>query len=549
MTDLAHDVIVVGAGVAGSALAYALAQDGRKVLLLERDLREPDRIVGELMQPGGCLMLEQLGLGDTLENMDAIDVHGYVILEGNQICNLTYPRIPAEVAPAQMLLQYKESGAPLPLARGKSFHHGRFITNLRKKCIAHPSIEVVQATVNELVIENGRAVRDGGRVAGVVATVKMAPVSTAGSAIAAELKRTDSLSSTSSSSSSSDVDSALAEPAPVAPAETEQKTEDVTTTFRAPLTIVADGCFSKFRRDVLGTQMQAPSHFVGYVLNNCDLPAPNHGHVVLADPSPILLYQIGTHDTRVLVDVPGSKMPSNGSGELTRYMLEHVAPQLPARVQASFISAVVHQRPRIMPNPYLPPRSQGDTQGLVILGDAHNMRHPLTGGGMSVALNDVVLLSGLLSRVNLPDLSDARAVSATLKTWYWRRKPLASVVNILANALYSLFSAGAHPALQRLRRATFDYLSLGGECSAAPVRLLACLSHRPLLLVRHFFQVAAYAAWHVFVREPLWALPRTLWRQTAVMVTATRVIGPLCWYELRGAPRVLAPSVVRPKVE
>lgn len=37
-------------------------QEGRKVLVLERDLSEPDRIVGELLQPGGFLKLVDLGL-------------------------------------------------------------------------------------------------------------------------------------------------------------------------------------------------------------------------------------------------------------------------------------------------------------------------------------------------------------------------------------------------------------------------------------------------------------------------------------------------------
>jgi squalene monooxygenase len=32
------------------------------VLVLERDLSEPDRIVGELLQPGGYLKLLELGL-------------------------------------------------------------------------------------------------------------------------------------------------------------------------------------------------------------------------------------------------------------------------------------------------------------------------------------------------------------------------------------------------------------------------------------------------------------------------------------------------------
>lgn len=55
------DMVIVGAGVAGSALAFNMARQGRRVLLLERDLTEPDRIVGELLQPGGLLKLKELG--------------------------------------------------------------------------------------------------------------------------------------------------------------------------------------------------------------------------------------------------------------------------------------------------------------------------------------------------------------------------------------------------------------------------------------------------------------------------------------------------------
>lgn len=42
-------------------------QDGRRVHVIERDLNEPDRIVGELLQPGGYLKLIDLGLEGMLE--------------------------------------------------------------------------------------------------------------------------------------------------------------------------------------------------------------------------------------------------------------------------------------------------------------------------------------------------------------------------------------------------------------------------------------------------------------------------------------------------
>ncbi len=45
--------------------------------------------------------------------------------------------------------------------------------------------------------------------------------------------------------------------------------------------------------------------------------------------------------------------------------------------------------------------------GVLLLGDAYNMRHPLNGGGMSVAL-DVRIWRSLLR--NIPDLSDNTAL-------------------------------------------------------------------------------------------------------------------------------------------
>jgi len=41
------------------------------VLLSERDLKQPDRIIGELLQPGGYLMLKRLGLAHCVDGIDA----------------------------------------------------------------------------------------------------------------------------------------------------------------------------------------------------------------------------------------------------------------------------------------------------------------------------------------------------------------------------------------------------------------------------------------------------------------------------------------------
>ncbi len=108
-------------------------------------------------------------------------------------------------------------------------------------------------------------------------------------------------------------------------------------------------------------------------------------------------------------------------------------------MRGPFSEAVQSDRIRSMPNSFLPPVTNLKP-GVILLGDAYNMRHPLTGGGMSVALNDVVIWRDLLSTV--PHLSDHKTILEKLKVFQWKRKQSHSfVINILAQALYALFSA------------------------------------------------------------------------------------------------------------
>lgn len=61
-------------------------------------------------------------------------------------------------------------------------------------------------------------------------------------------------------------------------------------------------------------------------LQDCPQIKANHAELVLANPSPVLIYQISSSQTRVLVDVRGD-MPHN----LSEYMAEKIHPQLPGK--------------------------------------------------------------------------------------------------------------------------------------------------------------------------------------------------------------------------
>jgi len=62
----AYEVVIIGGGIAGNALATVLARVGRAVLVLERSTVYRDRIRGELFQPWGVAEARRLGLYEVL---------------------------------------------------------------------------------------------------------------------------------------------------------------------------------------------------------------------------------------------------------------------------------------------------------------------------------------------------------------------------------------------------------------------------------------------------------------------------------------------------
>lgn len=68
MSESIHDVIVIGAGPAGSTTAALLAGKGRDVLVFERD-KFPRYHVGESMMPFCYYTLEKLGLADRMDEI------------------------------------------------------------------------------------------------------------------------------------------------------------------------------------------------------------------------------------------------------------------------------------------------------------------------------------------------------------------------------------------------------------------------------------------------------------------------------------------------
>ena len=419
------DVLVIGSGIAGSTLSILLARLGLTVTTVERDLSIPHRIVGELLQPGGCRTLDALGLGEALGGFDEQVIEGYTILmPGKAPLKLEYPQRAAG----------EDGGKAGEREEGRSFHHGRFVMSLRARVQREPRCTLLQGDVTRLLMDEA----DGGRVTGAQYSVSR-----------------------------------------------DGRVEE--RSHRAALTVVADGCLSSFRRQ-LSTQSHAKlSSFLGLVLHDCPLPTPHHGHVLLAEPTPILAYPISSTEVRMLIDYPNGSLPATPAATKSDLLLR-VAPQLPDGMRPSFLRAVSDGRWSSMPNQSLPCRPK-PISGVLMMGDAVNMRHPLTGGGMTVAIKDCDTFVRLLTSRLALDLN-SRVLDAVVLDYYAQRTEPVRVINILADALYAVFSAqyGA------LRTSCFDYLSEGEAYSGGPVKLLSGVATNQWLLVYHFFSVAVYGA-------------------------------------------------------
>ncbi|KAL4355104.1 hypothetical protein GQ457_06G001590 [Hibiscus cannabinus] len=408
------DVIVVGAGVAGAALAYALGKDGRRVRVIERDLNEPNRVAGDVLMPGGYLKLIELGLEDCVDEIDAQRMLGYVLYKDGKEAPITFP------------LEKFESRVA-----GRTFHNGRFVRRLRNKAASLHNVSLEQGTVTSLLEVNGT-------VKGVHYMDKSGRVLTA----------------------------------------------------YAPLTVVCDGY-----------------------------------------PSPILIYRISSTEIQCMVDIPCRNLPSVSNGEMAHYLKTLVAPKVFPELYTAFVSAIENKdNIRVMPNRIMA-ASPHSIPGALLIGDALNMRHAITGGGMTVALSDVVLLRDLLRPLH--DLSDASAVCEYLDSFYTLRKvcwtscsmyiskvndneqnwynsvcsvtglqPMSSTINTLANVLQKVFSASSDPVMQAMQQTCFGYARLGGVFANGLSAMISGLCPRPFSLAFHILAMAIYRVGRLLLPFP-----------------------------------------------
>lgn len=251
--------------------------------------------------------------------------------------------------------------------------------------------------------------------------------------------------------------------------------------IHAPLTVACDGAFSFFRQKLSDATHTINSYFLGLVLKNPQLPYPDHGHVILCDSGPVLAYPIASGECRMLISFPETNMPKK-SPELIAYLKNELAKELPEEILPSYMDAVDEGKFKVMPAQYVPAQPKLK-KGAVLLGDSLNMRHPLTGGGMTVALTDIHSLGRLLLQI---DMNNEKALFDTVQEYYEKHHSNNATVNILADALYGVVQD------PQLRVACFEYLKKGESYYKEPISLLSAVNRERTTLLKHFFSVAFF---------------------------------------------------------
>lgn len=428
------DVCIIGAGVVGAAMAVFLGRSGKKVAVVEKNMAEQDRIIGELLQPGGVDQLKNLGLSEFIDNIDAQPVNGYALfLEGKDF-KISYPKDKT----------------------GYGFRNGKFVQEMRNAMYQIPNVQVFEGSANDFIYNHDE-------ISGIRFTEK-----------GSESERS----------------------------------------INAHLTIVCDGAFSTFRESLNRGNKSVSGYFLGLVLKNCKLTYPGHGHVIIAKPSPVLCYPIGSHETRVLIDFR-SQQPPKKSEELIQHLNHVIGPQMPESIQPSFYEAVNEGKFKVMPNHLLAASPQLKT-GAVLIGDSLNMRHPLTGGGMTVALTDISNLGNRLIGIN--DFSNHDLLNQSVSEFYKTRHAQNATINILADALYGVMSN------EDLKHACYDYLQRGGHFADEPISILSAVSRDFNLLIRHFFSVAFYGSGNIIKKQPT---PAGMRRSYRMIKSAAKIVTPL----------------------
>ncbi len=222
----------------------------------------------------------------------------------------------------------------------------------------------------------------------------------------------------------------------------------------AARTVGADGRASIVRKSLgLPTSRMTCSLMVGVIVKGVNLPLKGYGHVLLGGPGPILMYHLGEHRVRVIVDVPLDHwIPRDRVGLLS----DSYAGLLPETLRPGFVEALQAGKFHIAANE-LRPRITYGSPHRVLIGDAAGHYHPMTAVGMTLGFGDALMLA---ENENFHDFTTKRFLAT--------RAP-----EFLAMGLYEVFADHRVEAVA-LRHAIYRSWRANSTAHNRTISLLAC---------------------------------------------------------------------------
>jgi 2-polyprenyl-6-methoxyphenol hydroxylase-like FAD-dependent oxidoreductase len=148
-----YELIIVGGGIGGSALATVLARAGRSVLLLEASDVYPDRVRGEWIAPWGVAEVRRVGLYDLLRSVGGHHISRHVTYDET--------RTPAEAEARTLPLGIFAPDVTGPLCLGHPKHCQTLFDAARAAGV--DARRGAQVTGMDLGASPGVAFIDGGR--------------------------------------------------------------------------------------------------------------------------------------------------------------------------------------------------------------------------------------------------------------------------------------------------------------------------------------------------------------------------------------------------
>jgi 2-polyprenyl-6-methoxyphenol hydroxylase-like FAD-dependent oxidoreductase len=241
------------------------------------------------------------------------------------------------------------------------------------------------------------------------------------------------------------------------------------------LVVAADGRNSRLRAFAgIAYSQTHISNMLGYLLTGSRLPSPGFGHVFAGAGAPVLAYEIGRGEIRIMFDVP---LDSSG-------IRPDALAALPAGLRAHVERAIATQSPVGAANHAV----ENDTvfRGrMICAGDSGGCCHPLAATGLSACVRDAILLREAL-RENRADIPAALLRYAEL-----RRRPQRTRL-VGADLLYRVFSSET-PDMRLVRNGLFRYWQGSARARAVTMALLSTQEDRFGVMVREYLNVCRSA--------------------------------------------------------